>query len=97
MEKLIRDNIPKFVESRWEKADIKVVSWKEKLDYLLKKLIEESNELLEDRNMEELADVEEVILSIYKEFGWKKEDIEKIRLEKKNKNGWFEEGFILKM
>ena len=97
MEKLVRDKIIQKILSRWEKPQFRQVSWQEKLEFLFKKLIEEVLELQEDRNIEEMADVEEVIRQIYTHFLWTKEEVEEVRLKKLEKNGGFEEGYILKM
>lgn len=97
MEKLVRDKIIQKILSRWEKPQFREVSWQEKLEFLFKKLIEESLELQKDKNIEELADVEEVILTLYAHLGWSREEVEQVRLQKLEKNGGFDEGYILKM
>lgn len=95
MEKLVRDKIISKIISEWRDPDFREVFWDEKLDFLLKKLVEESKELQADKNKEELADVEEVILAIYNHFWWTKSEIEKERLKKLEKNWWFEKWYIL--
>ncbi len=64
--KLVRDKIPEIVEARGKKVDIRVVSDDaEYLGFLLSKLIEEATELAQaktsDNQLEELADVMEVL------------------------------------
>lgn len=61
------------------------------LEELNKKLIEETKEYIEDENIEEIADILEVIYGILKAKGVSFEEVEKIRLEKKHKRGGFEE------
>ena len=59
-------------------------------------MLEETNEVLEDTNVkEELADLLEVIHSMleYREISF--EEVEKIRLEKKEKRGGFSERIVL--
>lgn len=97
MEKLVRDKIIQKIFSRWDIPQFRQVSWQEKLEFLLEKLIEEALELKKDRNIEELADVEEVILALYNHLGWSKQEIEKARVQKLEKNWGFEEWYILKM
>lgn len=97
MEKLVRDKIIKKIFSHWEKPQFRQVSWQEKLEFLFKKLIEEAWELQKDRNMEEFADVEEVILALYAHLGWSREEVQEVRLQKLEKNGGFQEWYILKM
>lgn len=97
MEKLVRDKIIQKILSHWEKPQFREVSWQEKLEFLFKKLIEEAWELQKDKNIEELADVEEVILALYTHLGWSREEVEQVRLQKLEKNGGFDEGYILTM
>jgi predicted house-cleaning noncanonical NTP pyrophosphatase (MazG superfamily) len=43
-----------------------------------------------------MADVEEVILALYEHIWRTKQEVEEIRLQKLQKNGGFEKGYILK-
>lgn len=97
MEKLVRDKIISKIIWKWEVADFRKVSWEEKLEFLFKKLIEEALELQKDKNKEELADIEEVIMTLYIHLWWSREEVEEVRKQKLEKNGWFEEWYILKM
>lgn len=97
MEKIVRDNIIPKIRSHWESPQFRQVSWQEKLEFLFKKLIEEALELQKDKNIEELADVEEVILALYTHLAWSREEVEQVRLQKLEKNGGFDEGYILTM
>ncbi len=97
MEKLVRDKIIQKILDNGETPDYRMASKEERLSFLLKKLIEEVLELQTDKNLEEMADVEEVLLALYQEFWWTKEEVEKVRLAKRQKNGGFEEGYILKI
>ncbi len=97
MEKLVRDNIISKIIWNGEKPDFRQVDWPEKLEFLFKKLVEEALELQKDKNKEELADVEEVLLAIYEHLWWTKKEIEQIRLQKLQKNGGFINGDILKL
>lgn len=97
MEKLVRDKIIPRALWKAEHIEFREVSWDEKLAFLFKKLVEEAMELQADKNIEELADVEEVILALYAHLGWSREEVEQVRLKKLEKNGGFEEGYILKI
>ncbi len=77
--------------------EFRQVVWEEKLRFLFKKLVEEALELQQDGNIEEMADVEEVILALYEHIWRTKEEVEEIRLQKIQKNGGFEKGYILKI
>ena len=95
MEKLVRDKIIPRALSNWENIEFRKTEWDEKLEFLFKKLVEEALELQKDRNKEELADVEEVIIKLYDHLGWSREEVEQARLKKIEKNGGFEKGYIL--
>lgn len=95
MEKLVRDNIISIILSKWEVPKYRQVFWKEKLAFLLLKLLEEAKELQEDKNIEEFADVLEVIDALKKEFWFTDDEIEKTRKQKYDKNWWFQEWYIL--
>lgn len=93
--KLVRDNIPQIIESRGEKAYTRTLSdekYKEQLDV---KLQEEVKEYLEDDNIEELADIVEVIYAILEYKNVKLEDFEKIRIDKVEKRGAFKKKIFL--
>ena len=95
-DKLVRDNIPAIIESKWEQAITHIADDQEYRKKLEEKLHEEADELFSWTNIaEELADVQEVIYAIA-EYKWiTKEEIEKIRLEKFEKRWGFTERIIL--
>lgn len=93
--KLVRDKIPQIIEASGKKLEIRVASKEEQADLLGKKLQEEVNEFIEDKNLEELADVMEVLLGLAKNLGYSEEDLIKKRLEKREERGGFEEGVAL--
>ena len=95
-DKLVRDRIPEIIESSGNKCEIEVVSDEVALEYLYKKLNEEVNELLEDKNLDEIADVMEVLFAIGSKYGYSEEDILDRRNEKKDSRGGFENNLILK-
>ena len=95
-DKLIRDRIPEIIENSGNHCEVEVVSDEIALEYLYKKLNEEVEELLEDKNLEEIADVVEVLFAIGKKYGYSEEDILNRRTEKLSKSGGFENNIILK-
>lgn len=97
MEKLVKDGVIKRIISKWEPDKYRQVFWQEKLDFMLLKLIEESQEFQKDKNIEEFADVLEVIDALKKEFWFTDDEIEKARKQKYDKNWWFDWGYILEM
>ena len=95
-DKLVRDRIPKIIESSGNHCEIEVVNDEIALEYLYKKLNEEVSELLEDKNLEEIADVVEVLFAIGRKYGYSEENILSKRNEKREKSGGFEDNIILK-
>ena len=87
--KLVRDKIVDKINSRGDIATYRVLSDDEYLTELNKKLLEESNEFIEENSVEELGDVMEVIESIMrvKKISW--EDVRKAQDIKREKNGGF--------
>lgn len=95
-DKLVRDRIPEIIESSGSRCDIEVVSDDVVLEYLYKKLGEEVSELLEDRNLDEIADVMEVLFAIGKKYGYSEDEVLGRRNEKRDARGGFEDNLVLK-
>jgi len=95
-DKLVRDRIPEIIENSGNHCEIEVVNDEVALEYLYKKLQEEVDELVEDKNLEEIADVVEVLFAIAGKYGYSVEDILNRRNEKKTKSGGFDKNIILK-
>ena len=95
-DKLVRDRIPEIIEASGKKCDIEVVSDEVALEYLYKKLNEEVSELLEEKNLDEIADCLEVLFAIGKKYGYSEKDLVDRRNEKKNSRGGFEKNIVLK-
>ena len=93
--KLVRDKIPKIIESSGNTCTTRILSHEEYIDMLDKKLNEECAEYQADKNIEELADILEVIYAIAKAKGTSIEELEKVRLEKAEKRGGFDEKILL--
>jgi len=85
--KLVRDKIPEIIQSDGNcRCETRILAEDEYLKELKAKLVEEMNEFLDSENVEELADLEEVLRGIldakkvtYAEF----EDIRKKKVEKR--------------
>jgi len=93
--KLVRDNIEKIMISNGAKPITRILSDEEYQKELDKKLLEEVKEYLESGEIEELADIEEVILAILNTKGQKKENLEEIRKNKVLKRGAFKKKLFL--
>ena len=94
--KLVRDKIPEIITEDGRECDIEIVSYEEKYKLLEAKLQEEVNEYLEDKNLEELADVMEVLFGLAESLGYSEEDLLKARNKKLNERGGFKKGIVLK-
>ena len=94
--KLVRDKIPEIIKASGKKCDAEVLTDKDFLYMLDKKLGEEVKEYQESHEVEELADVLEVIYAIAETLGVSKKQLEDIRVEKAEKRGAFEKQILLK-
>lgn len=93
--KLIRDRIPEIIAASGQECVTETLSDGEYLTRLNEKLTEELNEYLADGNVEELADLYEVILAVLSAKGVSAEEFERIRLAKREKNGGFKKKLLL--
>lgn len=94
--KLVRDKIPEIVRDDGKDCDVEIASKDKHYKLLKEKLIEETEEFLEDENLEELADILEVLFSLSESLGYREEDLLKKREDKKHERGGFKKGIILK-
>jgi len=93
--KLVRDNIPTIIEDDNKMTITYICDDEEYYLRLKKKLLEEVNEFIEDENIEELADILEVIYAIGKHKGIPKEQLEAIRAKKVQERGAFDKKIVL--
>lgn len=96
MAKLVRDKIPEIIKKDNIDPVFFVADSEEYYKALIEKLNEEVNEFIESGNIEELADIMEVIYAIAEHKEIDKEKLEKIRLKKAAERGQFKKRFILK-
>ena len=94
--KLVRDKIPEIIEYNGKTCSIEILSDDEYIKMLDTKLDEELAEYHKDQNIEELADLIEVIYAAAKARGYTHEELEKVRAEKASKRGGFEKKILLK-
>jgi predicted house-cleaning noncanonical NTP pyrophosphatase (MazG superfamily) len=100
-EKLIRDNIPEIaLKERGEVLDIRIAKQEEFEDFVMLKLLEETNEIISAKTknelVEELADLMEVVKTLAMHHGIVNELFDKIE-EKALERGSFNRKFILKI
>lgn len=93
--KLVRDKITDIIEEDGRIAKYRILDENEYRQELNKKLQEEVKEYLEDNNVEELADIVEVIYGILNSMDVSIKEFEKIRINKQEKRGAFEKKIYL--
>ncbi len=94
--KLVRDKIPEEINSmEGRKTKFRIMDENEYIKELNRKLLEESNEFVEENDIEELADVMEVMESIMKIKNIQWEEVKKIQTKKRDKKGSFDRKIYL--
>ena len=94
--KLVRDRIPDIIEESGKACVTEILSDEEYLRMVDAKLNEEMAEYHKDQNIEELADLMEVIYSVAKARGYTLEQLEIVCAKKASKRGTFEKKILLK-
>jgi len=89
--KLVRDRIPEIIRAGGNSCVTSVLSQDAYLQALDTKLGEELQEYLQSGNVEELADLLEVIYAAAEARGCKAAQLEQLRSDKANKRGAFHE------
>ena len=93
--KLVRDNIPDIIRKNGDVPITRTLTDTEYTLELYKKLDEEVNEYFSDKNIEELADILEVIFALAETHGVSKEDLMKVYKKKHDERGGFERRIFL--
>lgn len=94
--KLVRDRIPKIIESSGKTCSTEILSPEDYLRMIDAKLDEELAEYHKDQNIEELSDLLEVIHAAAIARGYTLEGLEQTRAEKAATRGAFEKRILLK-
>lgn len=94
--KLVRDKIPQVIERSSKKCEVEIVSKEEHYLRLKEKLKEEVEEFLEAENIEELADIYEVIAALASFVGNGESELKEVREKKRDDRGGFSEGVLLR-
>ena len=93
--KLVRDNIPEIIEEDGKACMTRILSDEEYIASLETKLNEEVAEYQADKNLEEMADVLEVLQAICIARGYSLEELEALRAKKANERGGFADKIFL--
>ena len=93
--KAIRDKIPEIIADSGKKHNLKQLDDESFLAEIEKKLIEEVDEYTESKDVEELADLLEVIYRISELRGVNSDELDEIRKDKAEKRGKFNSNLFL--
>ena len=93
--KLVRDRIPEIIKESGAECKIEILSDEEYLKMIDAKLDEELMEYHKDQNLEELADLLEVIYAATLARGYTLDELESARANKAAKRGGFENKIFL--
>lgn len=93
--KAIRDKIPEIIKESEKNCNVKKLDNSEFLIQLEKKLAEELAEYQESKNVEELADILEVIYRISELKGVVSDELDEIRQKKAEQRGKFDDNLFL--
>jgi predicted house-cleaning noncanonical NTP pyrophosphatase (MazG superfamily) len=93
--KLVRDRIPEIIEESGARCKIEVLNDSDYLKMIDKKMDEELEEYHEDHSIEELADLIEVIHSAALARGYTLDELEAVRIKKREARGGFDKKILL--
>ena len=93
--KLVRDRIPEIIEATGNQCITRILSDAEYLQMIDIKLDEELAEYHKDQNIEELADLLELIYAAAVARGYSIEELEATRTDKAQKRGSFDKRIFL--
>lgn len=94
--KLVRDKIPEIIKADGKTCKTEILSDDEYLKMLDAKLDEELAEYHKDQNIEELADLMEVIYAAAVARGYSVDELEKVRVKKAEERGGFRNKVLLR-
>jgi predicted house-cleaning noncanonical NTP pyrophosphatase (MazG superfamily) len=92
---IVRDNVPQMIEERGKKCEYRLLEKEEFKEELLNKLKNEVNELINNPEEKEIADIYEVLESIITQYGFEPMHIDYLKLQKKEINGEYSKGVFL--
>lgn len=93
--KLVRDKIPEIIEASGKNCVTEILTDEDYLKMLDAKLDEELAEYHQEQNLEELADLLEVIYACAVAHGYSVAELEKVRADRAAKRGGFIKRILL--
>lgn len=94
-DKLVRDRIPELIGAKGEECLFHIAEEEEYAEKLYEKLREETEELIADRSIGEVADVLEVIDAIIAKEGFSRDEVDSVKSRKREERGGFGGRIIL--
>lgn len=94
-DRLVRDRIPEIIAANGHCCEVRRLEPGERLGRLTAKLAEECDEFGQSGQVEELADVAEVLRALVAELEVTWERFEEIGAAKRDERGGFDEGILL--
>ena len=94
--KLVRDEIPKIIRKSGKKCEYSIITGEKLILALQDKLVEEFNEFIDSNgDLEELADILEVVEGLAVHLGSSFEEILAKKEQKQKQRGGFKQGIFL--
>ena len=93
--KLVRDKIPEIIKRKGLHPVTRTLNDKEFVETLIDMLCQEVDEFDQDRNVEELADILEVVMTLIGAMGVKQSELKAVRDKKIAANGGFKRRIFL--
>lgn len=93
--KLVRDRIPELIRAQGETPHVRILDDEEYTACLEQKLDEEVREFHQEKNLEELADILEVVYELAENMGNTREDLDALYRKKHEARGGFRDRIFL--
>jgi predicted house-cleaning noncanonical NTP pyrophosphatase (MazG superfamily) len=93
--KLVRDKVPQILEDAGRNPEYREAMPENRKRWLLAKLREECNELIDDVNIENIADILEVVETVIREYDFNAHDVYGYKESKNKFTGSFNKFYIL--
>lgn len=94
--KLVRDKIPILIAKKGDRVPYNAPASGARLQgYVAAKLAEEGTEFAEAPSLDELADVQEVVDTALRTFGWTRTQLGEAMRKKREERGGFSKGIIM--
>ncbi len=94
-DKLVRDRIPEIIRANGDRCTVRTLTAEEYAQHLDQKLVEELAEYQGSSEVEELADLVELVQAIVVQRGMSWEAFEQMRARKREERGGFSDRLLL--